>query len=98
MNKSNFFKKFKAFWPTARKWLVQTLIKRYLPKLVGGVWGFLAVLVGEFILDKALKPAWNWVARKSNAMFNKIKRKPKAKRLEDANTETDFDDSFDDMP
>ena len=94
----NFFKQLKSFWPTVRTWLVKTLLKKYLPKIVSGPWGWVVTFFGEKLFDKVLKPGWNWVTRKAYALTRKWKRKSKAKKLENAKTESDFDDSFDNMP
>lgn len=94
----NLFKYLKSIWPVVRTWLVKTLLKKYLPKLISGPWGWIVTIFGEKLFDKAIKPAWNWLNRKAYAITQKWKRKPKAKRLENAKTENEFDDSFDDMP
>ena len=92
------FKYLKAAWPTVRTWLVKTLLKKYLPKLISGPWGWIVTFFGEKIFDKVIKPGWNWIMRKGYALTRKWKRKPKARRLENARTESDFDSSVDDMP
>lgn len=94
----DFFKYLKSIWPTVRTWLVKTLLTKYLPKLVSGPWGWIVTFFGEKIFDKVIKPGWNWLTRKAYAITNKLKRKSKVKRFENAQTESEFDDSFDDLP
>ena len=94
----NFFQNLKLFWPTFRTWLVKTLLKKYLPKLISGPWGWIVTIFGEKLFDKVLKPAWNWIARKGYALTRKWERKPKIKKFENAKTESEFNDSFDDLP
>jgi len=94
----NFFKQLKFLWPVARDQLVKFLLLKFLPKAVSGPWGWLVVWIGEKAANKILKPAWNWIMRKGYALTRKWKRKPKATRLENADNESDFDDSVDNMP
>jgi hypothetical protein len=97
-NKFNLFKYLKSIWPAVRTWLVKTLLKKFLPRLISGPWGWLITFFGEKIFAKYVRPVWNFLTRKAYAITRKILRKPKAKRLENADNETDFDSSVDDMP
>lgn len=81
-----------------RNWLVKFLLSKVFPKMVGGPWSWLAMFFGKRIFDNYIKPSWFWLLRKGYALTRKWKRKAKAERLENADNETDFDDSFDDMP
>lgn len=94
----SYFKKIKLFWPTARTWLVKTLLKKYLPKLLTGPWGWIVTIFGEKLFDRVLKPSWDFIWRKAHSSWSKFKRRKKAKKLEEAKNESDFDDAFDDMP
>lgn len=97
-SKKSLTQKLKESWPTVRKWLIGTLLKRYLPKLAGGIWGTLITFFGGIVFDKLLKPVYDLVIRKSKAAINRLKRKPRARDLEEADNENDFNDSFDNMP
>jgi len=93
-----FFKSLKGLWPTIRTWLVKTLLKKLLPKIVGGPWGWIVSFIGEKVFDKYLKPFWGKLSAMAYATYNKMKRKPKVKEFENAKTESEFDDSFDNLP
>lgn len=95
---SNFFKYLKKSWPTIRTWLVKTLLKKFLPKLISGPWGWVVTFFGEYVFDKVLKPGWEYITRKGFALWRKMFNMKKAKKLENSKTENDFDRSFDDMP
>ena len=94
----NIFKYLKKAWPTVRTWLVKFLLKKIIPKLMTGPGGWFITFFGEKIFDRYLKPFWNYLNRKAYAITKKFKRKPKVERLENADNETDFDSSVDDMP
>ena len=95
---SNIFSILKGLWPTISKWLVKVILKKLLPKIIAGPWGWVVTFFGEKVFNKVLRPAWNWITRKGFAITRKWKRKPKVKRLENADNETDFDSSVDDLP
>ena len=78
--------------------MVKTLLKKFLPKLISGPWGWVVTFVGEKVFDKILKPLWKYISRKAYAITRKIQRKPKVKRLENADNESDFDSGVDSMP
>lgn len=96
--KENVFQSLKNLWPTVRQWLVTVLLKRLAPKIFGGVAGTAVALFLEKMFDAFLRPLWDRLWSKVNAAYKKLKRKPKVKEFEEARNESDFDDSFDDLP
>ena len=74
------------------------LLKKFLPKVISGPWGWIISFVGEKLFDKVLRPAWNFLMIKIYAFTNWMLRKKRVERFEKAKNETDFDDSFDDLP
>lgn len=78
--------------------IIQFALFKIFGRVIGGFWGFVATEIGGRLLDKALKPAWNWIVRKIFVKIKKTEVKKKGEKVEQAKTENDFDSSFDDLP
>jgi uncharacterized membrane protein required for colicin V production len=81
-----------------KKWLIGYLFKKILGGMVGGIKGFLLKLVINYAWKKVLKPALHWLSRKADTAMKRPIYKKKAKDLEGAKNEDDFDSAVDDLP
>ena len=78
--------------------LIQAALLKFLPKWIGGIKGWIATTGLSILVDKILKPLYERLVRLGYITVQKIKIKKKVKKYENAKTESDFDDSFDDLP
>jgi len=81
-------------WPKIRDFLIKVLLVRWIPKVVGGVWGWMAV----FVLDWIAKPLYDYTIRKTIVWIRKIKNNKKGAELESSKTEAEFDSASDNLP
>lgn len=83
-------------------WLKELLkkeaVKRILGTAVGGFKLFLFLTAFNYVWKKFIGPGVKYSFRKIKTFFNSIKYTKKAKRLEDAKTEDEFDSAVDDLP
>ena len=73
-------------------------IKRILGSAAGGFKLFLVKIGLHYLWKELLGPSVKYLLRKATKFFHKIKYKKKAKRLENAETDDEFDSAVDDMP
>ncbi len=66
--------------------------------VVGGIKGFLFKIAFSKLWKEIIYPGVTWVFRKVKTFFNGIKYRKKARKLEEAKTEDEFDEATDDMP
>ena len=78
--------------------IVKFALFKIFGRVLGGFWGFVATEIGERTFEKILKPSFNWIVRKIHVQLKKIETRRKARRVEEAKNESDFDRSFDDLP
>ena len=62
------------------------------------MWQKLVPLLLNWLFGQVVKPGLNYLLEKAKTMIQKSKIKKKAKKLEKAKTESEFNDSFDDLP
>jgi uncharacterized membrane protein required for colicin V production len=74
------------------------VIKKILGSAAGGLRLFLLVTALNYLWKKFLGPAIRYSFRKVTKFFNGLKYKKKAKRLENAETENDFNSATDNLP
>jgi hypothetical protein len=85
---------FSNVWPKVRDLIIKGLIVRWIPRAVGGVWGWIAVVV----IDYLAKPLYDYTVRKIIVAIRKIKHNQEGRKLEESKTETDFNSASDDLP
>jgi hypothetical protein len=85
---------FSTAWPKIRDLLIKTVLVRWIPKAIGGVWGWLAVVV----IDWIARPVYDYTIRKVIVAVRKIGHNKKGTELEQSKTETEFDSSSDSLP
>lgn len=85
---------FSIAWPKIRDLLIKVVLVRWIPKVVGGFWGWLAVIV----IDHVARPIYDHVVMKVIVAVRKIKHNKQGRDLEQSKTETEFDRSSDDLP
>jgi len=62
------------------------------------VWNKLAVFLLNYVMGQVIKPALDYLFQKGKNLIKKRKIKKAVKKLEKADNENDFNNSFDDLP
>lgn len=88
----------KVLFDNLRGRIIKFALLKIFGRVIGGFWGFLATEIIGRVVDKFLKPVYNWAIRKVYVYVNKINIKKKAVKVEEAKNENDFDRSVDDLP
>ena len=81
-----------------KKLFKKEVVKKTLGAAAGGIKLFLVVTAIDYIWNRWLGPGVKLLLRKISTFMKSFEYKKKAKRLEDAKTNDEFDDSVDDLP
>ncbi len=81
-------------WPKVREFLIRSILIRWIPKIAGGAWGWIA----SFIIDWVLQPVYEYSIRKLVVWMRKKKHNEQGQDLEHSKTESDFDRASDSLP
>lgn len=81
-------------WPKVREFLIRSVLVRWIPKIAGGAWGWIA----SFLIDWILQPVYEFTVRKFIVWIRKKKHNEQGQDLEQSKTESDFDRASDDLP
>jgi hypothetical protein len=81
-------------WPKLRDFLIRSVLVRWIPKVVGGPWGWIA----SFAVDWILQPVYKYTVRRLIVWIRKKKNNERGTDLEQSKTEDDFNSSSDSLP
>lgn len=84
----------KILWPKVREFLIRSVLVRWIPRLAGGAWGWIA----SFALDWILRPVYDFAVRKMIVWIRKKKHNEQGQKLEQSKTEDEFNHSSDNLP
>jgi hypothetical protein len=81
-------------WPKVREFLIRSVLIRWIPRVAGGFWGWIAT----FAIDWILQPVYEFTVRKLIVWIRKKKNNEQGRKLEQSKTEDEFDHSSDNLP
>lgn len=87
-----------SIFETFKGRIIKFALIKIFGRVVGGVKGYIITKIVGRLVDKVIKPAYKWATRKTYIFFKKFKFKKAGKKVEEAESENDFNDSFDDLP
>lgn len=80
-----------------RKWVLETLMKKFLGRVIGGPWGWIAGFALDKIWKPYIKPAWDRLVRWGQKYFRKKELVKKGKKTAEAKDGDEWKDAVDDL-
>lgn len=81
-----------------RKWVLDFLLKKILGTAITGVYGWIVTFFFGIVWKKYLVPLYKYAMRKAKTAAKRPIYKKKAKNLEEAQNEDEFNSGVDDLP
>lgn len=87
----------RAIFDQVKAYLIKGALLKIFGRVIGGFWGWIATSILGKVIEKYARPLWQKIIRGTYVFFKKIKFKKNAKKLEESESESDFDTNFDNL-